>query len=85
MFRLFFILILLATAAACGEEAPLTMTWEERSLADSLFQVEVNNLRAEMDSLCNIHFDSLKIHYADSLWTDRIQEIQRQLERIRLQ
>lgn len=85
MFRLFFVLIMLTTAAACGEEAPLTMTWEERSLADSLFQVEVNSLRAEMDSLCNEHFDSMKNYYIDSLWTDRIQEIQKQLERIRLQ
>lgn len=85
MFRLFFILIMLTTAAACGEEAPLTMTWEERSLADSLFQVEVNGLRAEMDSLCNEHFDSMKNYYIDSLWTDRIHEIQKQLERIRLQ
>ncbi len=85
MFRLLPILILLTAAAACGEDAPLTMTWEERSLADSLFQMEVNGLRAEMDSLCDVHFDSLKNYYADSLWTDRIQEIQQQLERIRLQ
>ncbi|MFZ2899934.1 MAG: hypothetical protein WA004_15010 [Saprospiraceae bacterium] len=85
MLRLLPILILLTTAAACGEEAPLTMTWEERSLADSLFQVEVNSLRAEMDSLCNVHFDSLKNYYSDSLWTDRIQDIQKQLERIKLQ
>lgn len=85
MFRLLTFLIVLTAALSCGEEAPQSLTWEERSLADSLFQVEVNSLRAEMDSLCDLRFDSLKNHYLDSLWTDRVQEIQKQLERIRLQ
>lgn len=70
---------------SCGEEPPLTLSWEERSLVDSLFKDEVNRLRPEMDSLCDSRFDSLFNYYKDSLWVDRIEEIKRQLERIQLQ
>jgi len=81
----FLLLLSLLLLLSCGEEPPLTLSWEERSLVDSLFKVEVTRLRPELDSLCDTRFDSLVSYYKDSLWTDRIEEIKRQLERIQLQ
>ena len=70
---------------SCGEEPPLVLSWEEKTLADSLYKAEVVLLRPQLDSICNTRFDSLVAHYKDSLWTNRIQEITEQLERIKLQ
>ena len=85
MLRIFLFLFLAISLASCRDEAPLTLSWEERSLVDSLFREEVKILKPELDSICDLRFDSLKAHYKDSLWTDRIQEIERQLQRIHLQ
>jgi hypothetical protein len=71
--------------SSCGEDAPLTLSWEERSFVDSLFREEVKVLKPELDSICDLHFDSLKSYYVDSLWNNRIEEIERQLQRIQLQ
>lgn len=81
----FLLLLLPFLTLSCKEEAPQSLTWEERAMADSLFQVEINILKPQLDSICEIHFDSLKNYYVDSLWTDRLQEIKKQLERIQLQ
>lgn len=70
---------------SCGEEPPLTLSWEERTLADSLYKAEVVRLRPQMDSICDTRYDSLVNYYKDSLWADRIEEIKEQLERIQLQ
>ena len=81
-------LILLLTSLAllsCGEEPPLTLSWEERTLVDSLYKAEVVHLRPVMDSICDTRYDSLVNFYKDSLWVDRIEEIKEQLERIQLQ
>ncbi|MCB9285288.1 MAG: hypothetical protein H6563_14545 [Lewinellaceae bacterium] len=75
-------LIPLTLFAACEEDTPETLSWEERSFVDSLFKEEVIKLRPELDSLCDLRFDSLVQFYKDSLWTDRIQEVTQQLERI---
>ena len=79
------VLLFIFFLLSCGEEPPLTLSWEERSLVDSLFKAEVNKIRPEVDSICDMRFDSMVNYYKDSLWTDRIEEIQRQLERIQLQ
>lgn len=78
------LLLLVATWASCKESPPNSLTWEERVLVDSLFNVQVTGIRAEIDSLCNLRFDSLKTYYEDSMWTRRIQEVERQLERLQI-
>ncbi|MBK7409267.1 MAG: hypothetical protein IPL49_07015 [Saprospirales bacterium] len=83
--RVILLSLFLITLSACGEETPLTLSWEEKSLVDSLYKEEIARIRPELDSLCDSRFDSLITFYTDSLWTDRIQEINRQLERIKLQ
>ena len=81
-----FMLLLTSLALlSCGEEPPLTLSWEERTLVDSLYKAEVVHLHPVMDSICDTRYDSLVNFYKDSLWVDRIEEIKEQLERIQLQ
>ena len=83
--RIILFCLCIIALSACGEDTPLTLSWEEKSLVDSLYKDEIGRIRPQLDSLCDSRFDSLVTFYKDSLWIDRIQEINRQLERIKLQ
>jgi hypothetical protein len=71
-------------AASCSDKPPEALAWEQEMQVDSIFRAEVLLIRPALDSLCEMHFDSLVSHYKDSLWTRRIEEVQRQLQRIQL-
>ena len=84
MKRALLFLFLAAAAASCKERPPDALTWEEEMVVDSIYRAEIPLLRPELDSICDQRFDSLVAHYKDSLWTRRLQEIERQLERLQI-
>jgi hypothetical protein len=85
MMRIFIISFFFLAILSCEEEAPQSLSWEEKTLLDSLYNDEVLKIHPAMDSLCDLRYDSLVSFYRDSLWNQRIEEITRQLERIQLQ
>lgn len=68
---------------ACIEPPPPSLSYEDRTLVDSLYQEAVLTLRPEIDSTCTARTDSMVAFYRDSLLPVRRQEIARQLQRIR--
>lgn len=76
---LFFGLIL----SGCSPEPPAELTKAERQLADSLVRVEMKTFRKKKDTDCEQLQDSLIPILRDSMMNARIEEIQKQLERIK--
>lgn len=72
-----------ATLMACTEPPPPTLNYKERLLVDSLYNSGVDSLRPILDSLCNLHFDSLVQTSVDSMMEERLAEIERYLRRIK--
>ncbi|MAT53229.1 MAG: hypothetical protein CMN32_02030 [Saprospirales bacterium] len=70
-------------AAACTEPPPPTLNYKERLLVDSLYNQGVDSLRPILDSLCTLHFDSLVQASVDSMMQERLEEIERYLQRIK--
>jgi len=72
-----------AGLAACTEPPPPTLNYKERLLVDSLYNQGVDSLRPILDSLCTLHFDSLVQASVDSMMQERLEEIERYLQRIK--
>ncbi|MBI5914000.1 MAG: hypothetical protein HY842_01370 [Bacteroidetes bacterium] len=70
-------------ATSCTEEAPPTLSYQERELVDSLFRMQVDTLKPRYDSLCTARFDSAVQFKTDSMLKVRTAEIQKYLERLR--
>ncbi len=68
--------------AGCGQEAP-QLSFSERSTADSIYREELKVLRVELDSFCIQNQDSMTRAAVDSLYRVRLDEISRQLNRIK--
>ncbi len=68
---------------ACTEPPTPTLNYKERLLVDSLYNHGVDSLRPILDSLCALSFDSLVQVSADSMMQERLEEIERYLERIK--
>ena len=78
MFRLFFFVLLLGFVSSCNpsnEPGP-----EVETRIDSLIQRQRPLVKAEIDSLCHVQFDSLVNHYVDSLLPSRLQAIQEKID-----
>ncbi len=69
--------------AACTEPPPRVLTLQERRLADSLLQEEIKMLKPQLDSLCDLRFDSLMQLALDSILEERKQAMEKQLRRLR--
>ena len=66
----------------CESEIP-DLSSSERKIADSIYRNEMKVFRPEMDSLCVVLKDSLMSAYVDSMKKERLEEIEKQLERIK--
>lgn len=77
------LLMAACTLPACTEPPPPTLSYPQRLLVDSLYNFGVDSLRPLLDSLCTAQFDSLVQRNADSMMQERLEEIERYLERIR--
>ena len=81
-FVLLFVVSCLLLTAACTIETPvMPLTKEERQLIDSIYIEESKLLKVEMDSLCDLKFDRFVNHAVDSIIEDRLQEIERLINR----
>ncbi len=68
--------------AACTIEPPeMPLTKEERKLIDSIYVAESKLVKIEMDSLCDLKFDRFVNRAVDSIIEDRLQEIERLINR----
>ncbi|TAK33266.1 MAG: hypothetical protein EPO28_17280 [Saprospiraceae bacterium] len=76
-------LAFLLFAAACTEDPPPTLSYQDRGLVDSLYRLQVDTLNPVMDSLCKARFDSAVHHNVDSMMAVRLSEIEEYLERIK--
>lgn len=79
------VLVVLASLlylTAC-EERPQELSFSERSTADSIYREELKILRVKVDSLCQQRQDSTTRAAIDSLYDVRLEEITRQLNRIK--
>ncbi|MCB0704705.1 MAG: hypothetical protein KDC34_05320 [Saprospiraceae bacterium] len=70
---------------SCTEDPPPTLGPKDIKIVDSLYQTEVILLKPILDSICEANYDSLLRRATDSMFTNRVEEIERQLERIRNQ
>jgi len=68
--------------AGCGQEAP-QLSFSERSTADSVYREELKLLRVKLDSFCIKNQESMTRAAVDSLYRVRLDEISRQLNRIK--
>ncbi len=76
------LLIYIGSTLSCSEPPPRTLTLAERKLADSLFQEEVKRLKPQLDSLCELRFDSLVKSALDSMLEVRKELMEKQLKRL---
>jgi len=67
---------------SCTEEAPLTLSADDRKLIDSLYIKQVNELKPEIDSLCELNFDKRVANLVDSILQERQVEIEEQVRRL---
>lgn len=67
---------------SCEVETP-KITFSERIVADSIYRERIGPLSIQLDSLCSRMQDSLIRVASDSLMQERLEEIARQLNRIR--
>lgn len=77
---IFFLIVLFVS---CTPEPPQGLTRSERNIADSLVRVEMRTFRKNKETECEKMQDSLIPVLRDSMMKARIEEIQRQLERIK--
>ncbi|MEM1218892.1 MAG: hypothetical protein AAGH79_08265 [Bacteroidota bacterium] len=80
--HLFWVFLFLGVGA-CTEPPPPSLNSKDREIIDSLYKLQVKDLKDEADSICDSQHDSLLRVFIDSMMTLRKQEIERQLQRIR--
>ncbi len=59
--------------SGCATQAPRIRS-ADRKIIDSLYKMEVEILKLEMDSLCNLSFDERLKYTVDSIMTVRLVE-----------
>ncbi|MFT4759580.1 MAG: hypothetical protein ACI9XO_002178 [Paraglaciecola sp.] len=74
--------VLLLFLTRCTEPPPPTLSSDDRKFADSLYRDSVNYLKPVIDSLCELNFDKNVQATVDSIMTERLEEIRKQMERI---
>ena len=72
------IFIITSLNSSCVEE-PLTLDSKQLKLVDTLVKHQTIQLRAELDSLCDLHFEEEVERATDSLVIVRIAEINKKL------
>lgn len=73
-------LLLLPMAAACdqaGQDVSLRLTHHERSRIDTIYSQRVQDLRPELDSLCDARYPDLLDAALDSIIEERIRAEER--------
>lgn len=68
--------------ASCTEEAPSTLLSEDKKLIDSLYLKTINEIKPEIDSLCELNFDKRVSNLVDSILLERQGEIEEQVRRL---
>jgi hypothetical protein len=77
------LVLILFSLGACTEDPPPRLDANDRKLIDSLYRLEVKVLDDQLDSLCDARFDSLVQLAVDSMYTERLAEMEAQLERLK--
>jgi hypothetical protein len=71
---LIYFLLLLVGLTSCSEPPPLRLTSRQRERVDSLYVDSVKVLNREMDSLCDVRFETELSEMVDSLIQLRLDE-----------
>ncbi len=83
MYKFSWVLFVSFVLGSCTPEPPQGLTRAERKIADSLTRVEMKTFRKKKDADCEALQDSLIPVLRDSMMKARIEEITKQLERIK--
>lgn len=75
-------IIVILAMTNCTEPPPPTLSVDDRKLTDSLYRDSINYLKPLIDSLCTLNFDKNVKAVVDSIMTERLEEIRKQMERI---
>mgnify|MGYP000309149044 CR=1 FL=1 len=75
-------LCLIGLMGSCTEPPPPSLSSDDRKFADSLYRDSINYLKPVMDSLCELNFDKNVQATVDSIMSERLEEIRKQMERI---
>ncbi len=75
------ILVLACLSISCGGYGDLEFDQKLQKRTDSLFSVKRASLRKEIDSLCQLRYDSVYQAAIDSIKQKQISEIQHILDR----
>jgi hypothetical protein len=70
-------------AVGCTEPPVPSLNSKDRRYIDSLYKDSIQVLRPIIDSLCELNFDDRVNAAVDSMMTIRLEEIRKQLARIR--
>lgn len=73
---------LIALLASCTEPPPPSLSSDDRKFADSLYRDSINYLKPVIDSLCELNFDKNVQATVDSIMSERLEEIRKQMKRI---
>lgn len=74
--------MLLFVLASCTEPPPPSLSSDDRKFADSLYRDSINRWKIEIDSICTLNFDKNVQATVDSIMSERLEEIRKQMERI---
>lgn len=70
-----FILVIIFSSFGCEKKANNPLTRAERKLVDSLYRLEIDSLRTNLDQWCKEKYDSIYQEAVDSIMDLRINEI----------
>ena len=74
--------LLVLSAVACGDDdADRPLNQQERKIVSQLYADSVRTLTPIVDSLCTANRDALVAQLADSIYAERVLDIQRQRQR----
>ena len=82
IWQTFFATLFILLLANCTEPPPPSLNCKDRQISDSLYRDSINYLKPLIDSLCELNFDKNVQETVDSIMTERLEEIRKQMKRI---
>lgn len=84
MLRIICCLFIFSLFVACEEDTTPKITKADIEIIDTLYLDRLKTFRPYLDSICDANFDSLVTTAVDSMLIERMEEIEKQRSRYRL-
>lgn len=84
LYRVLFSVFLLLSLTACEEDTTPKITKADLEIIDTLYLEKLKTFRPYLDSICDAQLDSLVAIAVDSMLIKRMEEIEKQRSRYKL-